>query len=195
MNLDELRKRIDEIDSELHHLLRERMQVSQAIGRYKFKNKIEIENKEREKDILKIEGSFSKEIKAVYQTILQESRNIQKHDFLLIGKKLNYSLSPLIYKLFGLDNYQLWETNFFSEVVPLNYKGINITNPFKHDAFKYCTEVSDIARKLASVNLIIKDGNNLYGDNTDYYGFIKTLEYFQIDVKGKRALIIGNGAT
>lgn len=194
--LKDFRKRLEEIDWEIQALLRERFQISSEIGQYKLKNRIKIRDKKREEEILKqISGDYREEIRKIYAHIFQASRNLQKTDYFLVGGKLSYSFSPLIYRLFGLKSYQLYEAESFSEVLAIPFQGINITNPFKEEAYKHCTEVSKIASRLAAVNVIVRKGEILFGDNTDYRGFAHLLDHYRIDVTGKKVIIIGNGAT
>lgn len=52
MNLEELRKQIDEIDQKMMSLFKDRMLVSQKIGEFKKTNKLPILDMNREQDIL-----------------------------------------------------------------------------------------------------------------------------------------------
>jgi shikimate dehydrogenase len=194
--LKDLRKKIEEIDRELQVLLRERMQISSEIGRYKLKQGLPIQNKIREEEIIsKICGCYRKEIQEIYHSILKVSRDVQKADYFLVGGNLSYSFSPLIYRLFGLPAYQLYEAKDFNEVVKIPFQGINITNPFKKDAYKACSNVSPVAARLEAANVIVNREGAFYGDNTDYHGFACLLDHYGIDVSGKKVIIIGNGAT
>jgi monofunctional chorismate mutase len=53
MNLDELRKAIDEIDLEMMELFKKRMELSYMVGEYKKENHLPILDLAREKEILK----------------------------------------------------------------------------------------------------------------------------------------------
>lgn len=52
MNLDELRKQIDEIDQKMINLFKDRMHVSQMIGEFKKINKLPVFDQNREQEIL-----------------------------------------------------------------------------------------------------------------------------------------------
>ena len=118
-------------------------------------------------------------------------------EFGLLGRKLNYSYSPEIHAFFGDYAYELIELEpeeldaFFAA---RDFKGINVTIPYKKDAYRYCDEISEVAKRAGSVNTVIKrsDGT-LYGDNTDYYGFSYLLKRSNISMKGKQCLILGTG--
>lgn len=129
---------------------------------------------------------------------------IEKNLYGLIGEKLSHSVSPEIhYEILKKSNiqgnYSLYEIpkEEIHKVVDsfklLGYKGVNVTIPYKLDIMEYLDEVSDEAKQIGAVNtLYFKDGKAL-GYNTDYYGFGMMLEANDIDVKGKKVLLLGNG--
>lgn len=75
-----------------------------------------------------------------------------------------------------------------------DWDGLNVTIPYKKTVMKYCSELSDAARKIGSVNTLVKraDGS-IYGDNTDAYGFELLVRKSGISVSGKKALVLGSG--
>lgn len=78
-DLNQLRRKIDVLDSKIMTLLEERFDISVKVGNYKKLNNTPILNTNRETEILnKISKlSFKKEIKAVYETLLSESKSLQ----------------------------------------------------------------------------------------------------------------------
>ncbi len=115
----------------------------------------------------------------------------------LLGRKLVHSYSPLIHRLFGSENYLLAEVepeDVGHFLCDCDFKGINVTVPYKREAVKYCDKLSETAEKCGSVNTVIKlpDGT-LYGDNTDFFGFSYLLDRNGVDVAGKNCAIIGTG--
>ncbi len=115
----------------------------------------------------------------------------------LIGKKLSHSKSPALHACFGDYEYELCELDeselddFFTK---RNFEGINVTIPYKIAAMKYCDLISREAKACGCVNTVVKraDGT-LYGDNTDWYGFYKTLEQLPHGIKNKKVLVFGTG--
>lgn len=117
--------------------------------------------------------------------------------FGLLGRKLGHSLSPQIhahlcnydYKLYPMEPEYL--DSFFADT---SLKGFNVTIPYKIEAFNRCDERSETAEKVGSVNTVIRrpDGT-LYGDNTDYFGFLYMAQKCGCDFKGKKVLILGSG--
>ena len=115
----------------------------------------------------------------------------------LLGRKLGHSLSPQIYSLIGADSYELFcrepdelDTFFADEKI----SAFNVTIPYKIEAFNRCDELSETARKIGSVNTVVRrfDGT-LFGDNTDYYGFMKMAEKYGADFRNKKVVILGSG--
>lgn len=195
--IDKYRKEINEIDNQLMDLINQRMAVSKEIGRYKFANNLSVESKTREKEVLvkTLNFSYASEIHQVYQTILEESKKLQKYDYFLVGKTLKHSFSPIIYQELGLNSYNLLPIDDFSKIKNLNFKGMNITNPYKEDAYLLCNQLSDDAQATRVVNTIIKIGDFYLGFNTDYDGFAALIKYGKINPQDKKVIIIGNGAS
>jgi shikimate dehydrogenase len=119
----------------------------------------------------------------------------------LIGSSLAHSKSPEIQmaglKFLGLegtyDKFEIDPSNFASKVNVLasQLHGLNVTIPFKEKMIKYLNHRDELVEKIGATNtLVMKDGQ-IHGYNTDYWGFIKSLDEYQ--VKGKKAAIIGAG--
>ena len=66
----------------------------------------------------------------------------------LIGKKLSYSLSQIIHAHYKNNNYALIETdNFFKIFEDNQFFALSVTNPYKQDAYNFCTIHDEIATK------------------------------------------------
>ena len=117
--------------------------------------------------------------------------------FGLLGRKLSHSLSPQIHSHLCDYEYKLYPTEpekldeFFADT---RLKGFNVTIPYKVEAFRRCTELSETAKKAGSVNTVVRrpDGT-LYGDNTDYFGFLYMANKIGCSFKDKKVLILGSG--
>jgi shikimate dehydrogenase len=75
--------------------------------------------------------------------------------------------------------------------------GASITIPYKKDIIKHLDKkhISIAATQIGAVNTIYKKNDMLYGENTDWSGFLKSIRN-QIslgNLKNKQALIIGSG--
>lgn len=115
----------------------------------------------------------------------------------LLGRKLSHSLSPEIHSHFGSYDYGLFcrepeELDEFFESREL--KAYNVTIPYKVEAFNRCDELSETAKKIGSVNTVVRlaDGK-LYGDNTDYFGFKYMSDSCGVCYEGKKVLVLGSG--
>lgn len=115
----------------------------------------------------------------------------------LLGEHLVHSYSPRIHAAFGEEPYLLFE------VPPMQlehflrgdtFDAVNVTIPYKKAVMPYCDQLSERARRIGSVNTLVRraDGS-LYGDNTDYDGFSALLAHANVQVAGKKAVILGSG--
>ena len=115
----------------------------------------------------------------------------------LLGEKLGHSYSPAIHAQLADYAYGLYEVA--PEDLPAfltggDFDALNVTIPYKKAVIPYCAELSPIAQKLGSVNVLVRraDGT-LYGDNADAFGFEYLVRHSGIDVAGQKALVLGNG--
>lgn len=119
------------------------------------------------------------------------------HFYGLLGRKLKHSFSPEIHKFFYDEPYDLFEIepeNLDEFMKSADFKGINVTIPYKKDVIPYCHSLSETAKKIGSVNTIIRrESGTLFGDNTDYYGFSYMVKKGGVSVQGKKAIILGSG--
>src|SRR5690606_37574193 len=74
-------------------------------------------------------------------------------------------------------------------------KGINITVPFKLDAFQFAQELSGRARRAGAVNtLALQADGSIYGDNTDGVGMVRDIhDNLGWEIAERRILILGAG--
>lgn len=115
----------------------------------------------------------------------------------LLGEHLAHSFSPQIHARLGGYEYRLLEVApkdlpaFFAARA---FQGINVTIPYKKAVLPYLAALSDSARRIGAVNTIVKraDGS-LYGDNTDYDGFLYMVRRSGAAVAGKKAVVLGTG--
>lgn len=115
----------------------------------------------------------------------------------LLGRTLGHSYSPAIHALLGDYDYALYEKEpdeLEDFLLRGDFTGLNVTIPYKKAVVPYCARLSDTARLLGSVNTLLRlpDGT-LYGDNTDYDGFLSLVRQSGADVRGKKALVLGSG--
>lgn len=196
-NKQQIRQEIDKVDDKIIDLLNYRYDLSKEIGIIKSKNLEQIKDNNRELQIIakirKYENSDL--IEDIYNHIFNQSKTIQKAKYYLVGKNLNYSYSKLIHNMLGNHEYEYYETDNFENVNDLPFIAINVTNPYKHEAYKICDKLSEIASKTKTVNTIIRYNGSNYGFNTDYVGFVAMIKHQSINLKNKTVGILGNGNT
>lgn len=125
--------------------------------------------------------------------------------FGIIGKNISYSFSRNYFqekfKKLGLTTYQYYNFDIPEiEELPFllyhredEFRGLNVTIPYKEAIIKYLDEVDPEAQKIGAVNTIkVTDDNKLVGYNTDVYGFQKSIEPL-LKSHQKNALILGTG--
>ena len=93
----------------------------------------------------------------------------------LLGEKLGHSYSPAIHAQLADYAYGLYEVapeDLTAFLTGGDFDALNVTIPYKKAVIPYCAELSPIARRLGSVNVLVRraDGT-LYGDNADAFGF------------------------
>ena len=133
-----------------------------------------------------------------------DNENIDR--YAVFGNPIAHSKSPLIHSLFAEQTAQkisytavLVLRDKFIEAVSTFAKsggrGLNITVPFKLDAWKLATHLSERAKRAGAVNtLTINQDGDYSADNTDGVGLVRDLTINnKIDIAGKSILIIGAG--
>jgi len=128
-----------------------------------------------------------------------------RNKFGLLGKDISYSFSRKYFsekfQALGLKDYkysnfdipEIEEFPFLLYHREDEFRGINVTIPYKESVMKYLNEVDEDAKNIGAVNTIkITDDNKLVGYNTDFYGFQKSIEP-HLKSNHKKALILGTG--
>lgn len=124
----------------------------------------------------------------------------------LIGEKLSHSYSPQIHKMVFnkleiIDNYSLIELqkdeleSFCNRVKNDELQGFNITIPYKKDIMEFLDEIDPKAKKIGAINTVKNVDGKLFGYNTDYYGYLYSVEKLGINLQGKKAIVLGNGGS
>ncbi len=129
---------------------------------------------------------------------------MSRRQFGLLGKNISYSFSKKYFiEKFALgnltdctyENFDLQSIEEFPSIIANNpdLKGLNVTIPYKESVIPYLNKLSPKAAQIGAVNVIrfTKKGN-MKGYNSDYYGFMKSLEPL-LQQHHKKALILGTG--
>lgn len=125
---------------------------------------------------------------AVFGNPIKHSRSPQIHSAFAeqTGQRLSYR--PQLIELGGF-------TAAAGEFFAHGGKGLNVTVPFKLDAFAFAGELSGRARRAGAVNtLAAQDDGSVYGDNTDGIGLVRDIDQnLAWEIGGRRLLILGAG--
>lgn len=117
-------------------------------------------------------------------------------EFGLLGEHLPHSFSKIIHNEIGLYDYDLNELNpngFDEFMKSKNFKGINITIPYKQRAMSFCDFIDEKAKNIGAINTVVNKNGKLYGFNTDYFGLKLLALNNGITLENKKVLILGNG--
>lgn len=129
----------------------------------------------------------------------------RKDQYAVMGNPITHSKSPRIHTLFAEQTSQRLEYTAihvdlggFAQAVgnfdAAGGKGLNITVPFKQEAWQLVNTRSERAERAGAVNTIKFEKNQLFGDNTDGVGLVNDLLINnQIALTGKRILLMGAG--
>ncbi len=116
----------------------------------------------------------------------------------LIGEKLGHSFSREVHNSLAGYNYELKElapTDLVSFMQSKNFKAINVTIPYKQAVIPHLHFVDETAKAIGAVNTVVNKNGLLYGYNTDFGGMKALIERENIEIFGKKVLILGTGGT
>ena len=115
----------------------------------------------------------------------------------LLGRTLGHSYSPAIHAMLGEYEYGLFEKEpqeLEDFLRSGDYRGLNVTIPYKKAVLPFLDRVDDAASRLGNVNTIVREADgSLTGHNTDYFGFSELLGFSGLSVAGKKVLVLGTG--
>ncbi len=121
-----------------------------------------------------------------------------KFEYGCIGETLKHSFSKEIHNALADYKYDIIEIprelleNFATEK---SFKAINVTIPYKEMIIPYMKETDAHAKEIGAVNTVVNRDGNLYGYNTDFYGMSELIRHAEIEIKGKKVIILGTGGT
>lgn len=118
----------------------------------------------------------------------------------LIGYPIAHSKSPLLFQA-AYDNrpdmgYELIEESDFETAYArflAAYEAVNVTAPFKGDAFRKVDIADTISRELLAVNILCKKNDRIYGYNSDFWAIQRLLTPYKDKTRRPRVLVIGCG--
>ena len=125
--------------------------------------------------------------------------------YCVFGNPIAHSKSPAIHAQFAASTQQ--DMQYEKLLAPLDGftasvqafiaaggRGANVTVPFKEEAFRLCTRLTQRAERAGAVNTLVFDGNDIFGDNTDGAGLVRDITHnLGFELSGKRILLLGAG--
>lgn len=122
----------------------------------------------------------------------------------VIGDPVEHSLSPHMHNAafhaLGMDaRYELWGTPLdalperIASLREPDILGANVTVPHKQSVIPLVDEISETARLIGAVNTIIPSQGQLIGDNTDAWGFRRSIEIAFPETEIQSAVVLGAG--
>lgn len=125
--------------------------------------------------------------------------------YAVLGNPIAHSKSPQIHAAFAKQTKQ--NISYEAILGPLEgfkhalkalldtgYSGINITVPFKFEAYEACHQHTERAFAAGAVNTISFNGGHIAGDNTDGAGLVRDItQNLGTVLNGARVLLLGAG--
>ncbi|WP_288365363.1 shikimate dehydrogenase [uncultured Acinetobacter sp.] len=123
---------------------------------------------------------------AVIGNPIEQSRSPELHHAFAekLGITLHYSK-----RLAALDGFEASVRNFFKD----GGVGMNVTVPFKEQAFALCDVLTERAKTAKAVNTLWMQNGALHGDNTDGQGLVDAIRALDWPLEKTRVLILGAG--
>jgi len=125
--------------------------------------------------------------------------------YAVLGNPIAHSKSPVIHEAFAKQTQQnmsyeriLAPLDGFAatvqDLIAKGYKGVNVTVPFKFEAYTVADERSIRALSAGAANTLIFDAQHIAADNTDGAGLVRDIEQnLNVPLSGKRVLLLGAG--
>lgn len=125
--------------------------------------------------------------------------------YAVIGNPIGHTKSPMIHQAFARQAGQ--DIDYVALEAPLGGfdamaeafragggLGLNVTAPFKLDAFAYATEVQERAKLAGAANALKFEDGRIIADNFDGVGLVRDIQSnLGCPVQGRRVLLLGAG--
>ncbi len=129
--------------------------------------------------------------------------------YAVVGHPVEHSQSPFIHAAFArqtgqllhygrllvpLDDFAGTLRRFVADTAGGPVRGCNVTVPFKFEAARLATRLTERARLAEAVNVLCFDGDDWLGDNADGIGLVRDIERNAgVRLGGARVLLVGAG--
>ena len=125
--------------------------------------------------------------------------------YAVMGHPIAHSKSPFIHRRFAAETAEPVaydalhvEPDGFREAVERfrveGGRGLNVTIPFKEEAFALASRRSERAERAGAVNTLWFEGTDIQGDNTDGIGLVRDLvRNLAVELRDRSVLLLGAG--
>jgi shikimate dehydrogenase len=215
MEIEKLRRLIDEIDDRILELINQRLQVARQIGSLKADSGVDVVDSMRESQIYQRllslnQGPLGEDaLYLIFGAVIAAGRGIQNSEkkagvaplYAVIGNPIEHSLSPVMHNsalaYCGLDgNYLAFRVENIAAAVDgirgLGIRGASITIPHKISVMQYLDEVDPMAAEIGAVNTVLNANGLLHGYNSDCSGAVKAIAE-KTAIEGREVAVIGAG--
>lgn len=122
----------------------------------------------------------------------------------VLGFPAHHSLSPAMHNAAfteaGINAvYLAFETppetlrDMVSNMAAIGALGASVTTPHKFHVMAACTTISQEAKDIGAVNCLQFSQGHIIGHNTDGIGFVESLRSANVEVQGKKVVLLGSG--
>lgn len=121
----------------------------------------------------------------------------------VIGNPVGHSLSPAIhnaaFRTLGLNFvYLAWQVEAIGDAIKGlralgNFRGASVTIPHKVAAIPFLDHVEQTAQRIDAINTIVAEKGALTGHNTDATGALRALREGEVELRGRRIVVLGSG--
>ena len=121
---------------------------------------------------------------------------MKTNNICLIGPSLSHDILAQAYHALGtdLEVTELQPSELDSFLHGSDYRGFHVAAPYRRNIIPLLDKVSPVSAGTGSVDTVVRRDGMLCGYDTAYSGFIYMTKHANIDVQGKKILILGEGA-
>ena len=124
--------------------------------------------------------------------------------FIVIGNPIKHSLSPFLHNWVfnelnidaSYDRRRIEKSEisiYMNKISKGILDGMNITLPYKNESLLHVDHINPRAKSIGSINHVMFNNGKLIGNNTDWYGFVKSMNKANINLNNRDVILIGGG--
>lgn len=187
------------IDTDIISLIKERLSVSEELSEYILKNNLE-KNQEFKKlmsnnfDYLDDEEIYKLfiEINRINNKNFEKAQRKYNSRYAYIGNECPTLLEFLFSEINSdkINQFNISDEELSNILGRNNFRGYFVGYNSSTSIIPYLDNVTDQVSEIGEINLVQKHKNRNYGFNTEYYGLIKLIKKYNINIDGKNVVIL-----